>query len=207
MKRRQQIVETLGDMSKHGGDRKSPEYKEKNQNETVSSCFSGDTAQKIGLTPRSIQFLVQISNDIPHNLKAEIRDTFLAFELRNLIKLARIKDDKQQRAAALAYISGEVDTIVVPKKRGPTKTRRQQSAEEFAELLMELRPEVWPQVCTHLQIAKATVELSAFRKLWKENEPSVRWALSQFVEGESFETTAEAKQWAKSEGKKHGIEW
>ncbi len=42
---------------------------------------------------------------------------------------------------------------------------------------------------------------------WKANEPAIRWALAQFVEGESFETTAEAKQWAESEGKKHGIEW
>ena len=44
-------------------------------------------------------------------------------------------------------------------------------------------------------------------KKWKANEPAIRWALAQFVEGETFETTAEAKQWAETEGKKHGIEW
>ncbi|MHC4939700.1 MAG: HEAT repeat domain-containing protein [Planctomycetota bacterium] len=42
---------------------------------------------------------------------------------------------------------------------------------------------------------------------WKANEKAIHWALSQLVEGESFETTDEAKKWAKSEGKKHGIEW
>jgi hypothetical protein len=42
---------------------------------------------------------------------------------------------------------------------------------------------------------------------WNSNVPYTRWALSQLVEGETFETTAEAKQWAESEGRKHDIEW
>ena len=42
---------------------------------------------------------------------------------------------------------------------------------------------------------------------WKANEKAVHWALGQLVEGETFETTLEAKNWAKDQGKKHGIEW
>ncbi len=42
---------------------------------------------------------------------------------------------------------------------------------------------------------------------WSGNVPYTRWALSQLVEGETFETTAEAKQWAEAEGRKHDIEW
>jgi hypothetical protein len=42
---------------------------------------------------------------------------------------------------------------------------------------------------------------------WDGNVPYTRWALSQLVEGETFETMAEAKQWAESEGKEHDIEW
>lgn len=42
---------------------------------------------------------------------------------------------------------------------------------------------------------------------WSTNVPYTRWALSQLVEGETFEKMDEAKQWALSEGKKHGIEW
>jgi hypothetical protein len=44
-------------------------------------------------------------------------------------------------------------------------------------------------------------------KAWKENEKAVHWALSQLVEGETFETTIEAKKWAEAHGKDHGIEW
>ena len=107
MKRREEIYEALGLSSDgRGGDRKSPGAKDKIKNDTVSvlmsSCFSDDTAQKMGITPRSIQRLIQISSGITHNLKAEIRDTFLAFELRSLVKLARITDPKEQRAARIA---------------------------------------------------------------------------------------------------------
>jgi hypothetical protein len=42
---------------------------------------------------------------------------------------------------------------------------------------------------------------------WDSNVPHTRWALAQLVPGETFETTAEAKLWAESEGKEHGIEW
>lgn len=44
-------------------------------------------------------------------------------------------------------------------------------------------------------------------KAWKANEKAVHWALSQLVEGETFETTLEAKKWAEAHGKEHGIEW
>jgi hypothetical protein len=42
---------------------------------------------------------------------------------------------------------------------------------------------------------------------WNSNVPHTRWALAQIVPGETFEKTAEAKEWAETEGRKHGIEW
>ena len=42
---------------------------------------------------------------------------------------------------------------------------------------------------------------------WDSNVPYTRWALSQLVEGETFELTAEAKEWAEKHGREHGIEW
>ena len=42
---------------------------------------------------------------------------------------------------------------------------------------------------------------------WDSNVPHTRWALSQLVEGETFELAAEAKEWAEKHGKEHGIEW
>jgi hypothetical protein len=42
---------------------------------------------------------------------------------------------------------------------------------------------------------------------WSGNVPYTRWALAQIVEGETFELTREAKEWAEKNGKQHGIEW
>ena len=42
---------------------------------------------------------------------------------------------------------------------------------------------------------------------WSHNVSYYRWALSQIVPDESFETTAEAKEWAETQGKELGIEW
>ncbi len=168
MKRRQQIIEAIEDMPQHGGDRKSLEYKEENQVAPSAIRFTQDTAEKTGMSERSIQELTQISNGISHDLKAEIRPAPLAYHRKELIKLARIKDHKDQRTAALAYISGEADTITVPQKRPPSKTERQQAADGLAEILIEYVPDnLWPQICTYLKLDKATVTLVAFRRLQK----------------------------------------
>ncbi|MHC4136487.1 MAG: hypothetical protein ACYTDU_00580 [Planctomycetota bacterium] len=45
------------------------------------------------------------------------------------------------------------------------------------------------------------------RDSWEANRPHVRWALSQIVPGETFETKDEARGWAETDGKKHGIRW
>lgn len=47
----------------------------------------------------------------------------------------------------------------------------------------------------------------AIHDSWYANLPHARWALSQLVPGETFETKDEARQWAETEGKKHGIRW
>ena len=42
---------------------------------------------------------------------------------------------------------------------------------------------------------------------WESNVAFTRWAISQLIEGETFDTKDEAKQWAESEGAKHGVKW
>ena len=42
---------------------------------------------------------------------------------------------------------------------------------------------------------------------WDANVKYTRWALAQLVPGETFDSTEEAKRWALTEGKEHGIEW
>ena len=43
---------------------------------------------------------------------------------------------------------------------------------------------------------------------WNSNKKWTKWAISQLVEGETFDTTKEAEDWARSaEARKHGIKW
>ena len=42
---------------------------------------------------------------------------------------------------------------------------------------------------------------------WDSNVKYTRWALTQLVEDETFETAEEAKEWVEAEGKKYGVEW
>ena len=42
---------------------------------------------------------------------------------------------------------------------------------------------------------------------WNTNVPYTRWALARIVPGETFDSEEEAKQWALTEGREHGIEW
>lgn len=134
-------------------------------NDIVS--FSNHAAEAMGVTPRSVQRLTKIGR-LPDDIKNLVGGAPLGDNLTELLKLTRVTDPKEQRAAALAYISGEADTITVPKKRGPTKTERQQAADALAGILVEHVPsDLWPQVCTYLKLDKATVTLSAFRKLQK----------------------------------------
>ncbi|MHC4136486.1 MAG: hypothetical protein ACYS0K_16070 [Planctomycetota bacterium] len=42
---------------------------------------------------------------------------------------------------------------------------------------------------------------------WNTNVSYTRWALAQIVPGETFDSEEEAKQWALTVGREHGIEW
>ena len=57
---------------------------------------------------------------------------------------------------------------------------------------------------------KRAMPTSHWKKIhddWNAAKPHVVWALSQLVEGETFETADEARDWAIADGKKHGIKW
>jgi hypothetical protein len=81
--------------------------------------------------------------------------------------------------------------------------KAKQAFRMLAEALDEPRPTLPPD-------DPANPPASYWKARWEEwshNVPYYRWAISQIVEGETFETTAEAKKWAETHGEEHGIEW
>lgn len=76
--------------------------------ETVS--FSQATAAKTGLSPRTIQQDVQIATKIPEDVRDTIRETPIADNKKELLKLARLPEE-EQRAVVELITEGEAKEV------------------------------------------------------------------------------------------------
>jgi len=82
------------------------------ESETIS--FSKDTAQKINVSPRTIQHEVQIAEKIDSQVKEKIRNTELADNKKELLLLARLEEN--------ILIEGKVEGSVETKPRNKIET-------------------------------------------------------------------------------------
>lgn len=99
--RRKAIYEVMHPETKHGakgGWHNNKTSKLENADSAVSS-FVEDTAQKTDLSSRSMFVEIQIANDIAESVKDLIRDTELADKKTELLRLARIDQEKQMQVA------------------------------------------------------------------------------------------------------------
>ena len=150
---RQRIWEAIYPESGMG---KAPKNKTDRKNEIIS--FSNHAAEALGITPRTVQHLTKVGR-LPDDIKDLVRGAALGDHLVNLLKLARIKDAKEQRVAALsceaaATIGDLLDPTVtqgqrtdltfsgVKKLPAPTATRYR----KIARLLKELRQTFYEQM-------------------------------------------------------------
>jgi len=115
------IYEELHPETKAGGDRKSEEIKSKRNHFALIPTFADDTAQKTGVTPRTVQQEVQISTRIDKEVKEAIRDTPIADNKTELIKLARLKPEQQKEVA---------EKIVLGKAKDFKEAVQQKKVEE-----------------------------------------------------------------------------
>jgi ParB family chromosome partitioning protein len=87
--RRKELYEAKHPQVKHGGDRTSPQAKEQDA-DSASCSFAKDTAAKTNRSARTISEDVQIANRIPEQVRDLIRDTPLADNKSELLKLSRL---------------------------------------------------------------------------------------------------------------------
>jgi len=112
LKRRKEIYEAKYPESKAGvkraiGMNKALGY---NVGDTMSPTFAEDTASKIGVSPRSVQRDVQIAEDLADEVKEAIRDTDLADNKTELLRLARL-DEEEQKEVAKRIAAGEAKSV------------------------------------------------------------------------------------------------
>lgn len=98
MAERKRLYEEIHPDAKHGGDRRSAEY----QNDTVTVwSFAKDTAERCGLTSRTIERAVQIATKLAPAAKARIPGTWLAKKQGELIALSHLTPEQQLQALDL----------------------------------------------------------------------------------------------------------
>ena len=98
LRRRKEIYEAIHPEVKHGGDRRSSEAVSiSSGNDCHLKRFTEDTAEKVGVSERTIRGDVQIAERIPAALREKIRDTPLADRKTDLLELARLEPDQQER--------------------------------------------------------------------------------------------------------------
>jgi len=81
----------------------------------AESAFAKDTSEKTGQSRRVIEENIQIAKNISPEVKDKIRDTELADRKTDLLRLARMNPEQQEKIVE-KIISGEADTINHAKK-------------------------------------------------------------------------------------------
>jgi hypothetical protein len=109
LRQRKICYEDLFPEARNGGDRKSDDFRNReNQNDTVSFC--SDTAEKTGLTERAIQRDIMIAENITEEAKHLIRGSALEDSTRALQEIARIDPELQVDVVA-RLTSGQASTV------------------------------------------------------------------------------------------------
>jgi ParB family chromosome partitioning protein len=106
---RKAAYEAINRPVKRGGDRRSKEAKSRRQTDALKS-FCKDTAQKMGTSESTVERLARIATKIEPGVKEQIRDTFVADSLSDLLWLAKLPPEYQERACR-EFLEGDYDSI------------------------------------------------------------------------------------------------
>ena len=98
--RRKEIYEMLHPQIKHGGDRKSEKIKSRAARLDSDKSFVRDTADKLGISTRSVEEKIQIARDVTPKAQEIIQDTDRKIKKKDLLKLSRMEPEQQEQAAA-----------------------------------------------------------------------------------------------------------
>lgn len=108
--RRKEIYEMLYPQTKHGGDRKSKKIKLQELHLDPVKPFVQDTAEKLGLSPRTVSAQVQTAKNLTPKAKEVIRQAGINIGTVDALLLSKLSSDQQAEAAHL-YASGQIHSI------------------------------------------------------------------------------------------------
>lgn len=113
--RRKEIYEILHPETKRGGDRKSEGIKTKKVRFDSPKSFSQDTADKLGVTPRTIEKQLQTAKNLTPAAKEIISDSDTKITKKDALELSRLAPEQQEQAAT-QLVAGEIKSVDEYKK-------------------------------------------------------------------------------------------
>ncbi len=108
--RRKEIYEVLHPETKNGGDRRSENFRTKNFRSDSAKSFAQDTADKLGVTPRTVELQVQIAKNLTPEAKAVIKETDTKITKTDAMKLSRLAPERQREAAS-QLAAGDIHSL------------------------------------------------------------------------------------------------
>lgn len=108
--RRKEIYETLYPETKNGGDRKSEDFRTKNFRSDSAKSFAQDTAEKLGVTPRTVELQVQMAKNLTPETKDIIKRADTKITKTEAMKLSKLPPEQQEDAAS-QLSAGDIHSV------------------------------------------------------------------------------------------------
>lgn len=108
--RRKEIYERLHPETKNGGDRRSEDFRTKNFRSDSAKSFAQDTADKLGVSPRTVELQVQMAKNLTPEAKAIIKETDTKITKTDAMKLSRMAPERQREAAS-HLAAGDIHSV------------------------------------------------------------------------------------------------
>lgn len=171
--RRKEIYEMLYPQSKNGGDRKSEKIRTRPARSDPDKSFVRDTADKLGISPRSVEEKIQIARDVTPAAQEIIQGTNRKIKKKDLLKLSRMEPEQQEHAAA-QLAAGEIKSAdeFQPSAR-PEQAEPVQELEQGIDLKQNIKTEplIKPAQAAEFQKAAKTEQTE---KMGQAAEPATK---------------------------------
>ena len=105
--RRKEIYEELHPEAKNGGDRRSENFRTQNLRSDSVKSFVQDTAEKLGVSPRTVETHIQMAKNLVPAAKEIIKESGGKVTKQSVFRVSRLPPEHQEEAARL-LASGEV---------------------------------------------------------------------------------------------------
>ncbi|WP_336947355.1 ParB N-terminal domain-containing protein [Asaia sp. HN010] len=175
--RRKAVYEALHPETKAGGDRKSDQSAELCG---LIPAFSEATAEKLGLSRRTVETAVQLHGLIPEDVRRQVSATWLATSGAQLMALGKLTPDMQRKVAAFAVHYPDVRNVgeITRQIEGKPAPEPAGKFEKFLAFWRKCDPEEQQQIVEH---AAAQMPAVAFEAAWEKGSTYQRDAIVGFL--------------------------